>query len=181
MFKRFGLMIGLLVAFLVLAVPLAVNAEEEAYTESVYFEIFSRGPNHFEQLQVRATKQVDGNWRQTVVDYYYRTCFRNQCVTTDVTGVLYEDPDGLEVSNDLGWGSLDGHIGMPDGRTMQFHVVLPASEAGYWESGDYFIRNALLEGYILIDGAMAHDFSRLIIPNYYSESAYNFSDQWPGY
>lgn len=183
MFRRLGLIAGLLVTFLVLAAPFVVRAEEQAYAEGMYFETHTAGPNHSEVLQVTATKYVDGKWRQTLVHYYYRACFRNQCSTTDATGILYEDPDGLDVSEDLGWGGLEGQITLPDGRIVQFNVAQFASESAYWEDGGYFNRNASLDGFITVDGAIpeGHDFSRPVMPYYYSETAYNFSDQWPGY
>jgi hypothetical protein len=164
----------------------AVSYANDAYSEGVYFLNRTFGPNHSERIEVTAVKNVDGGWRETVVHFYCHEGFRNQTTRhIDTTAVLAEDPDGLDVSEDLGWGGLEGQITVYDEVSGQYHVVefhvsMPASETSYWEDPNswYFNRNASLEGYILLDGVVFRDFSRTWNS---SETTYNFSDQWPGY
>ncbi|MCA9908748.1 MAG: hypothetical protein KC519_08875 [Anaerolineae bacterium] len=185
MLKRFSLIGIALGILLVLTASTVVNAQE-AYSEGVYFLNTTGGPNHAERLEVTAVKTVDGDWRETVVHFYAHANFRQYAVShIDTTAVLGEDPDGLEVSDDLGWGGLEGQITVYDEVTSQYHVIefhvsMPASESSYWEDPNswYFNRTANLEGYILIDGEVFRDFSRTWMT---TETAYNFSDQWPGY
>jgi len=171
-----------------LSASLVVSAQD-AYSEGIYFENVSAGPNHSERLTVTATKSVDGDWRQTLVHFVYRANERTHLIhLIDTTAVLAEDPDGLEVSDDLGWGGLEGEITIFDQVDQRFHVVefhvsQPFAELSYWEDPNSwsFMRSAYLDGTILIDGALFRDFSRPVMPYYNAEYAYNFSDQWPGY
>jgi len=180
MLKRILLIAALLSIMVWLPMPTTTSMAAKAYTEGVHFEmsIFHAGTG----VKVTATKHVDGKWRQTEVQIEswmgYDALFTG-------TALLSEDPDGLEVSRDLGWGGLEGQITMPifhhtDMHVIEFHVSQLAREAAYTDTPPYFTRNATLDGYILLDGRMWMDF-REPTPSNVTESAYNFSDQWPGY
>jgi hypothetical protein len=176
--RRWMLLIVLLTALF--AMPADVEADSDAYTEGISF-FFAELEHH--NIQIEATKTVDGDWRQTTVmisstgGYYFSE-----------TTVLYEDPDGLDVSDDLGWGGLEGQITAYDRRgrryhVLEFHVWQYATESGYLynEGMGYFRRNARVQGYVLMDGQMWWDFSMPLIYPTSVTRAYNFSDQWPGY
>ena len=186
MLKRFGLALGLLAIFFLLAAPMIVTAEEEAYAEGIHFEKRIGGPQGGHYAIVTATKRVDGTWRETMVEFRFWSGTKwGATHDIEAAAVLVEDPDGLDVSEDLGWGGLEGQIAVfdrADGQyhTIEFHVTQPANEGTYWEDPAtwYFMRSANVEGYILLDGNLLTD---LDTTSGVTETAYNFSDQWPGY
>ncbi len=175
-------LIGIALAILfALTASTAVSARVPAYSEGIYVDTWVRYEG--KGVRIIATKNVDGRWRETQVQlnswYGYDAALYG-------AAILEEDPDGLEVSRDLGWGGLEGqitvqsHSGTP--HLVEFHIWQFADEPGYTEDPDtgYFIRNASLEGYVLFDGEIFMDFRGPPPPNLI-EQAYNFSDQWPGY
>jgi hypothetical protein len=185
--------LGLLVILLIVGASLVVSAEADAYWEGVYIGRTTAASDDnpiADVIRVCAEKSVDGDWRQTVVRFYYTAYDYNTGQYTrqiSTTAVLYEDPDGLEVSDDLGWGGLDGQIvvfDQVDGQNhiVQFHMTTPASQRAYSAAtsavGRVFSRPAYLEGYILLDGELLSDFNRT---EWVWEHAKNLSDQWPGY
>ncbi|MCL4251954.1 MAG: hypothetical protein KJ065_27630 [Anaerolineae bacterium] len=186
MLKRLGLALGLLAIFFLLAAPMIVTAQEEAYAEGIYFSTFFGPPSASSQIgfSLRATKQVDGDWSQTTIIISmggHRVRYRTY------TGVLDGDPDGLEVSEDLGWGGLDGQAMLVDSGTgiaylFEFHLQSVASESAYTENPTnwYFERPSVVEGVILVDGVVTYQFP---VGGTYAHAVYgiNFSDQWPGY
>lgn len=193
MFRRLGLVLGLLAILLISAASLVVSAEADAYWEGVYIARTAAADDVSpiaDCIRVCAEKSVDGSWRQTVVRFHYTGYDYNTGQYThqiNTTAVLYEDPDGLEVSEDLGWSGLEGQIvvfDQVDGRNhvVEFHISAPASQSAYSEeviAGRYvFSRPARLDGYVLLDGRMLTDFSRT---QWVWEHAKNLSDQWPGY
>lgn len=182
MLKRMMLIAALLSIVVWLPMPTTTSMAAKAYTEGVHFEMLVR--NVGTGVKVTATKSVDGKWRQTVVEF---VAWDRYEADLNGTSLLGEDPDGLDVSRDLGWGGLEGQITTTyphhsDTHVVEFHIWLPASESGYTQDATtgYFKRNASIEGYILRDGQMWMDFRGPTAPNVV-ESAYNFSDQWPGY
>jgi hypothetical protein len=178
MLKRLMMITAVLAMTLVMSTPTTISIGARVYTEGVHFEMLVR--NAGTALKVTATKSVDGKWRQTMVDFLSFTGYE-----TDLygTAVLVEDPDGLEVSRDLGWGGLDGQITVPskwgkENHLIEFHMWFPYSESSYIQEGATFKRSASIEGYILRDGQMWMDFRGPTATNVV-ESAYNFADQQP--
>ncbi len=186
MLKRLGLALGLLAIFFLLAAPMLVTAQEEAYAEGIHFEKRVGGPTGGHYAILTATKSVDGEWRETIVEFRFYSATKWRVYhNIDAVAVLGEDPDGLDVSEDLGWGGLEGQITVFDqvdgqDHIVEFHVTQPANELSYWEDPDtwYFMRSANVEGYILLDGNVL---TNLDVTSGVTEIAYNFSDQWPGY
>ncbi|MCL4251953.1 MAG: hypothetical protein KJ065_27625 [Anaerolineae bacterium] len=190
MFKRVTLLIALSAIFVLLAAPVTVSGADQAYTEGVYFRQIYSESGLYERLEVTAFKQVDGDWRDTTVNFMYRMESGTQqihYVFTISDYELNEDPDELEVSDDLGWGGLGGQILIYDYvgqqyHLVEFHISMFASEPAYrpLPRGRGFGRNAYLDGYILMDGELWKDFRVPTTPDT-TEYAYNFSSQSPGY
>ncbi|MBX3082499.1 MAG: hypothetical protein KF716_12755 [Anaerolineae bacterium] len=182
MLKRMMVIAAVLSIVVWMPMPTTSSIAAKAYAEGVHLEMTVR--NVGTALNITATKNVDGRWKQATVQFVSFVGYETDLYGTVLLG---EDPDGLEVSRDLGWGGLEGQITvtsrwMKDAHVVEFHLALPALESAYTQdpATGYFKRNASIEGYILRDGQMWMDFSGPTAPNVV-ESAYNFSDQWPGY
>ena len=184
MFRRVCLIAALLM-ILPLASPTQVSAKQ-AFAEGITF-VTDTHPNASASthLVLTATKRVDGNWRQTTIEFTEGRC----CGQTGFigVGVLNGDPDGLEVSRDLGWGGLDGQVMLVDSRNgaqflYEFHLRSSATARDYTEDPAtwYFNRPSLIEGVILRDGVERWHFP-LTVPALHVVTGFNFSDQWPGY
>lgn len=183
MCKRLCLTAALLMIVTLLA-PFEVSAAP-AYAEGLTFGA-SNHPNASAatSITLKATKRVDGNWRQTTIEFG-KGCHR--CTPFRGVGILNGDADGLDVSRDLGWGGLDGQALLVDAATgeqhlYEFHLRSSATERAYTEdeASGYFQRPTLIEGVILVDGVQAWHFP---FTGTYAHAVYgiNFSDQWPGY
>jgi hypothetical protein len=173
-----------LVVFVLLAAPLTAQARDRAWYEGVYFREYNR--RTLFQVEITATKLVDGGYRQSLVTINYPhliTCYYPRFVETVV---LQEDPDELSVSRDLGWGGLHGwaivHNQCDNNREMlmEFNVDLFANAPYvYDESTGLFTREARLTGTISIDGEVFWDFSREPAGDY-REFAHTFGTRYPG-
>jgi hypothetical protein len=174
------LFVVVMATLIMLAMPTDALAHHRAYSEGIYF-FFAEQEMHW--IQIEATKSVDGRWREALVSiqttgYQY----------FNETAILYEDPDGLEVSRDLGWGGLEGQITAYDPahnryHVLEFHVWQFATERNYVydPASGYFKRPARVEGYVLMDGLLWWDFNAPMTHPQAGTHGYNFSDQWPGY
>lgn len=186
MSRRFLTVFGVLACLLLLAAPSFVQAEAYAYSEGIHF-FNARGYTiAHQEITVDATKMVEGSWRQTWVHVTFHGPGANPWYINQ-TVLLLGDPDGLEVSEDLGWGGLQGRVYVYEQTQRRWHrldfrISQFARTPHYFEIPGtwYFAREAYLDGYILMDGAMWIDF-RWPQSSANVEYAYNFSDQWPGY
>lgn len=170
--------------FAMLVLPLtAVTAAPGAYREGIDVEL-SRGYTigHF-TLDLRATKLVDGNYRQSEIDIE----FSDYSWVIDQKVVLPGDADELDVSRDLGWGGLNGTVwvwrqnrftGDRERIPVEIHLDLFYSTNSTNYVGGYFYRQADVRGTVKI-GSRLIEFNVPNGPANY-ESGYNFSDQWPG-
>jgi hypothetical protein len=168
---------------MVLVLPLTAAAAPVAYREGIDVYLARGYTIAHINLDLRATKLVDGGYRNTEIDIEFNDYFW----TIDQTVVLPGDPDNLDVSRDLGWGGLDGVVwvwrqnretGVRERIPVEFHLDLYATASNSTYGGGYFNRRADVQGTVKI-GTRTIEFN---MPpgsaNY--EVGYNFSDQWPG-
>lgn len=176
-------------AVLLMMLPLVSStpvSAAKAFAEGITFSV-STHPNASAAtyLSLTATKRADGSWRQTSIEFWQMNCCgRGGFIGR---GILNGDPDGLEVSRDLGWGGLDGQVTLVDintgeQRLYEFHLQSNASQRDYTEDPAtwYFDRPSVVTGVIMRDGAVVWTFP-LTSPAYHEVTGVNFSDQWPGY
>jgi hypothetical protein len=180
---------------LVLVLGVSVVSAEDAYEEGIHLT-FVETHHMSTHAEIHAVKHVDGNWRQTEIYFRYTYAYVDGTRYIEGTVVLDGDPDWLEVSDDLGWGGLDGTVmmqqrrkvcGFPSGSyvcgpeivemvPVTFHIAQFAN-AGTDEAGGYFTRPATISGTVTIGSNRVH---RLEIGYGLLTRGYNFSDQYPG-
>ena len=182
-----------LVVLLVLPIASA-TAAPRAYTEGIEVhaeEIRGDGPG-YTILDLRATKLVDGRYRQTVIEIEMDT---QRWYIERQTLVLLSDPDNLEVSRDLGWGGLEATDSVDD---TQLYVWLTFKDTGvrelhpiwisltlladeprsHYESDGYFYRSAAVDGTVNVHYYVVNLFDGW--PWTTQREGRNFTDQWPG-
>lgn len=191
---RSSLLLGVLI-LLALALPVVVVAEPYAYAEGIHVA-FNEGHHQSIDAEIHATKWVEGNWRQSEIHIRYDYAFYDGERHIDQTVILDGDPDWLEVSEDLGWGGLDGIVWVQQRRIdcqfndsggrdcgaeyvqtvpVEIHLALWADRPFTYSDG-YFVRPSMVNGTVKID-------DRLIVMSVHQgifASGYNFTDQYPG-
>ncbi|MBX3065463.1 MAG: hypothetical protein KF726_20980 [Anaerolineae bacterium] len=119
--RKLALLLVLCLLMLLVTPTTVVTASDNASAPKSYYEgitFMSRYP--CDNLEVSATKHVDGKVRQTLVQVIYENCDGR---AINATAVLGEDPDGLDVSRDLGWGGLQGRVTVFEQKSAANHVL----------------------------------------------------------
>ena len=182
-------------AIVALLLPIsAATAEAPAYYEGITLHLGDGWSWHWYDINLRATKLVDGDYRSSTVELNFSGPVTRGYGRMEINAVFTVpiDPDYLEVSEDLGWGGLDAVVWVEQ-RTRWFDPARPPETSmvpveihlelyylahnSFYRDG-FFYRQADVRGTLTIDGRQ-YGFA---LPNEYfrTESGYNFSDQWPG-
>ena len=190
-----GLVLLGVLMLLALALPVVVVAEPYAFAEGIHVQFYE---SHHQSInaEIHATKWVEGNWRQSEIHIRYDYAYVDGERHIDQTVILGGDPDWLEVSEDLGWGGLDGIVWVQQRRIdcwfnssgnrvcgreyvqtvpVEIHLALWANRR-YSYSNGYFVRPAEVRGTVKIGTQLI----RMSMQYGIFASGYNFTDQYPG-
>jgi hypothetical protein len=184
------LLFGLCFALLVVPVSAQDGYQEGLEVSEGYGSSFGGGG-----LTLRATKVIEGNNVYTEVRLFrWSQIWGCETVHVDTVVRLPGDPDWLEVSNDLGWGGLDGAVWVQR-RTRTYHSYFPCTytetaetvpveihlnvvaRSGYAFDGTNYIRRGDVQGTVTL-GNDAFTF----VPGYnvrVSQDGYTFSNRTP--
>lgn len=194
-YRRPALSLVFVVALLLMSLTVVAQERTTTYEEGLHFHKSSGYTIAHTELTLHGTKYVDGNQRYTEVTV---TCHSGGYIprTFSGTGILPGDPDELEVSNDLGWGGLNGTIMMlntHDGQSVPVEVhlsVYPTSRVSFNEwhyrrfmqiyqdpNNRHFFGRAY--GTVSVPGYCGAQFGVMPITPANDESAWTFSSRQP--
>ncbi|MBK8023086.1 MAG: hypothetical protein IPK19_17090 [Chloroflexi bacterium] len=118
------ILLGLL-CLLVFATGAAAQ-DTETYREGLYVNRLEGHNIGATSVEINAVKQVEGSFRQSTV--HITANFGGEPLwqvryALDATFTVPDDPDWLEVSDDLGWGGMDAEVQVPIQVTRCTDVV----------------------------------------------------------